>query len=494
MILVELRHPDEARDYIAQAVLIQRVQRPGTENIKTALMDALALSSAGHPVTPLGLLADLHALVFDPSTAAWVKQPYTMPGWPAGLQQRYEDFVLSKLPADWTFERASSALLRYTDAERPRGLAYLVRQLRERWNLGGVEISPAVFRTLLKANIEDLVRQGMESFEKNGPLPLLTQQYEDWIRAAKRTGEVLDVVDVVAIERKVALAEMREFVAHKQVLQAARWIEDQLPARAVPPRSGRREVPTRILDEDQYPVGGYTSISNKGSIESLLHSQLAFIEEDAAARPDLFDLKFVRDELFYYSRDENQFRRRRRAFLFVFDPSLTEAKVKDLELPYQRIVLACALVLASVRKLLDWQSADAIRFELIFPRSKGTSPLADEAKLFERMLMEERANGLVQVLRDGGDDGPTIEAEVLNTPMGFATHANLMSQQWQTQIVRLGCDIEWSELDGPLMNVLNITGPSPALTDGYGDPILQPDTPALALWQEVTRQLLSEWL
>jgi vWA domain found in the FtsH ternary systems/N-terminal helical region fused to the FtsH ternary system vWA domain len=491
---IELRQPDEARDYIAQAVLIQRVQRPGTENIKAALLDALAISSAGHPVPPLGVLADLHALLFDPATSAWVKQPYAVPGWPAGVQQRYEDFVLSKLPADWTFERASSALLRYSEAERPRGFAYLVRQLRERWNLGGVEISPAVFRTLLKANVEDLVRQGMESFEKSGPVALLVNQYEEWIRAAKRTGEVLDIVDVVAIERRVALAEMREFVAHKQVLQATRWIEDQLPARAVPPRSGRREVPTRILDEDQYPVGGYTSISNKGSIESLLHSQLAYIEDDATARPDLFDLKYVRDELFYYSRDENQFRRRRRAFLFVFDPSLTEAKVKDLELPYQRIVLACAVVLASVRKLLDWQSADAIRFEMIFPRSKGASPLTDEAKLFERLLMEERANGVVQVLRDGGDDGPTLDAEVLNTPMGFAPHAEAMSQHWQTQIVRLGCDIVWSELDGPLLNILNITGPSPALSDAYGEPILLVDAPVLTHWPETTRQLLSEWL
>ena len=57
-------------------------------------------------------------------------------------------------------------------------------------------------------------------------------------------------------------------------------------------------MPTRVLDEDQYPVGGYTSISTRGSIESLLHSQLAYMEPES---PDLFDMKFVRDELFYYS-------------------------------------------------------------------------------------------------------------------------------------------------------------------------------------------------
>ena len=30
----------------------------------------------------------------------------------------------------------------------------------------------------------------------------------------------------------------------------------------------------------------------------------------------MFDIKFIRDELLYYSRDENQFLRRRRAFVF----------------------------------------------------------------------------------------------------------------------------------------------------------------------------------
>src|SRR5262249_57603158 len=114
-----------------------------------------------------------------------------------------------------------------------------------------------------------------------------------------------------------------------------------VPHQKVKPLAGRQEVPTRVLDEDTYPVGGYSSISTKGTIESLLHSQLAYMEE---ARPDLFDIKFVRDELFYYARDENQFLRRRRAFAFVLAPDLAQARFKDPEPPGQRLVLALALV------------------------------------------------------------------------------------------------------------------------------------------------------
>ena len=84
----------------------------------------------------------------------------------------------------------------------------------------------------------------------------------------------------------------------------------------VKPLAGRREVPTRVLDEDTYPVGGFTSLSTKGTVESLLQSQLAYMEREPELRPDLFDVKYVRDELYYYSRDENQFLRRRRTFVF----------------------------------------------------------------------------------------------------------------------------------------------------------------------------------
>ena len=50
-----------------------------------------------------------------------------------------------------------------------------------------------------------------------------------------------------------------------------------------------------VLDEDTYPVGGFASISTKGSVESLLHSQLAYMEREAELRPDLFDVKYLRE-------------------------------------------------------------------------------------------------------------------------------------------------------------------------------------------------------
>ena len=74
-------------------------------------------------------------------------------------------------------------------------------------------------------------------------------------------------------------------------------------------RKRRYSVATNIMEEDHYPIGGFTSISNRGTVESMVRSELAYIDE--GMRPDLFDIKFARNELLFYSRDENQFLRRR---------------------------------------------------------------------------------------------------------------------------------------------------------------------------------------
>jgi hypothetical protein len=209
--------------------------------------------------------------------------------------------------------------------------------------------------------------------------------------------DVLAEEDVKALEQKTALQSMGEYVAHRQVLQMAARLEEGLPKHKVNPLFGRREVPTRILDEDAYPVGGFSSISTRGGIESLLQSQLAYMEKEKERRPDLFDLKYLRDELYYYSRDENQFLRQRRSFLFVLAPDLVHARFKDAELPCQRIVLALAMLLAAVRKLSEWLSSDSLRFEFLFVAEGEKRALEEESKLLALLFREEIESKTVAV-------------------------------------------------------------------------------------------------
>src|SRR5262249_40245758 len=112
-------------------------------------------------------------------------------------------------------------------------------------------------------------------------------------------------------------------------------------------------------------------------------------------RPDLFDIKYLRDELLYYARDENQFLRRRRTFAFVLFPDLVHTRFKDADLPYQRGVLLAALLVVAVRKLSDWLSTDALTFVFFVV---GQDELAPELSLLRTLLQEQIDTGTVVIV------------------------------------------------------------------------------------------------
>src|SRR5262249_45192657 len=142
----------------------------------------------------------------------------------------------------------------------------------------GVRLSPGVIKSALEASPEEIHTQGFESLARDGLQAALAPQYEMLIAAARRTAEVLGPEDISQLERGTVLKPEGEQLAERQVLQAANLLEAALPRHRLRPRARRMEVPTRILDEDTYPVGGFTSLATRGSVESLLHSQLAFME------------------------------------------------------------------------------------------------------------------------------------------------------------------------------------------------------------------------
>jgi hypothetical protein len=477
----DLHNLDDARRYLLQGLWLTRTSRPDPDRVKAPLDWLLQLANDGQPLLPIGVVADFGHLAFRGDHAVSAKDLPHVPNWPPTLSRSYEDHVLGKLYTDWTFERAVDALRRYTGADRPRGLAYTLKQFRERAKLGGVELSPAVIRGLTTANPKDLLAQGFESLTHDGPMPVLVQQYEDLVSTMRRMTEVLGAEDVAALEQRTALADMSLYVAHRQIVQLTTAIEARLPQRPVRPHLGRKEVPTRIHDEDQYPVGGYTSISNRGSIESLLHSQLAFMESDPAESPDMFDIKFARDELFFYSRDENQFLRRRRTFVMVFAADLVAARLKDAELPYQRIVLACATVLAMIHKLSDWLSNDAIRFELLFVQADDKVPLDDEFELFQILLRELREIGVV-----------TIEAVASLTEA--TQRCILASRQSQVHVLEISVKSPRSEPDGVVMTSLTINAASPQLLDGFAAPVPIDSTDAMDHWSRTVLTILELWV
>ena len=393
--IYEIHGAAEARRFLAEGLWLQRVVTPGVSTVGPTLRWAMEVVSGGEPLPPVGIVADVGHLILraelDAGAGPAGRGAPEVPGWPAGLARRYEDLVLGKLDADGSIARAADALSRYSGRDRDRGLAFVLEQLRRRAGFGGVLLNPAAMKAALEVPPDELLAAGWDSLASDGPMPVLPTLYEGWVATAREMHDALGPEDVFELEHRTALAAFSQRVGLRQVLQAAAEFEAAVAAERPRIHARRHDVATRILDEDTYPVGGFSSIATRGSIESLLHSQLAYMEPDE--RPDLFDIKFVRDELLYYARDENQFFRRRRTFVFALYPDLALARVKDVELPRQRVVLALGLLVALSRRLTEWLSDEAIAFEFLFVRQGEAEPMAAERALVEMVLREPIANG-----------------------------------------------------------------------------------------------------
>jgi hypothetical protein len=476
----ELRDPEDARRFVLQGLWCQRVVPPSGVTVRTALEWAAEAASEGMPLPPVGFLADLGHVAFGLDLESrQTRNAVVVPSIPINLLRTYEDHVLGKVYADWTFIEASDALRRYQGRDKARGLAFLLRQFQERADFPGVEMAPGILRGLLEGVPEELLNEGWESLRQEAD-PLLTGLYDGLITATRRTAEMLSPTDLFELKHGYALHPEGERLARRQVLHAAEVLAASLPRHRVRPTPRRQEVPTRILDEDTYPVGGFTSISTKGTPESLLHSQLAFMEADD--RPDLFDIKFLRDELLYYSRDENQFLRRRRTFVFVFSADLVKARFKDSGLPYQRGVMLLALTVMLVRKLTEWLTTDSLQFQMLFPTPEDarTPPLAAEMELLRTLLPEQIINGVLFLRRVAPGEPMTLCSQ--------------WSRRSMVHCLAAGVQPPALKPTDTVVNRLELSGARPSLGDADQPPALVEGEDPVDSWAQALQQILGRWI
>ena len=197
-----------------------------------------------------------------------------------------------------------------------------------------------------------------------------------------------------------------------QIAEAAQLIERHLPARVRRSEATRGRTPTRVEDESAYPIGGYASISTLGGIESLVSSELIYMspaEARAAGDVDLFDLRWASGELLKYTRDESVHTRERRTICFALAPELDAARIKDPELPFQRLVVSLGGLVAGLRKLCAWLDEAELHLHVLsiasppVPGRAKSQPLEAELELIRLILREQLESGVVEIL---GLDSP----------------------------------------------------------------------------------------
>lgn len=469
----EIRNSEQARAWLLAGLSLARAAPKDGAAQRQALRVALELVGSGSPLLPLGMVADVVHLMtasLDESSSA---QRTRGASHLAGIIEQYEYYVVGKCLADASFDRAAAAIARYQGREQDKALAFVIDQLRERAGLDGVLVSPAVVRGLLQASESSVSSAMAEQEGLSAAQHDLEQMYRSLIARVRDVGDLLGKEDLFELEHRTAIAPAGERLALRQTLTARELLLEGVSNR--PPRSAarHREVPTRLLDENAYPVGGFTSISTRGTIESLLHSQLAFMERDPQARPDLFDIKFLRDELLYYSRDENQFFRRRRTILFVLYPELRATRLKDAGMPFQRIVLVLGLVLAAIDRLRQWLGEESLRFDVLLLEDNARS-LAAEHALLQLVLREAIAGG-------------TATVEWLPRSR-LAEHCAEAARTSLCQAVALLCKPREVNIRQATWAQARLDAPLPALVEG--DEVWKSEAAGITAWQETLARLL----
>jgi len=252
------------------------------------------------------------------------------------------------------------------------------------------------------------------------PLVALAAGYEALVTRARHAGALLSGKEVFVLENLTVLRRLAGRVAIEQMLEAGGQLDRALPRRPRHAPRRRGSTATRVEEEGAYPTGGFTAISTSGSIESLVSSELVYMEDGDEI--DLFDVRYAEGELLFYTRDESVHVRQRRAIHFLLDPSLERARVKDPALPWQHLVLLFGLLYTAVTRLTDWLSADALTLHLVFvgrgssarppdPGGAAPSPLASEADLARLLLREWIEKEIVEISELDRDAALTLIGE-----------------------------------------------------------------------------------
>ena len=320
----------------------------------------------------------------------------------------YEDHVLARLVADRRWTAIIEAVAAAPKDLKAAAVGLLAGQLVSRLErtgegkaLNGPGVSQAVIRRVAQRPADEVIQNGRAVLQESpATVELMVQGFEGLARAARRSKELLTDAEVFLLENVAALKGLGPRVTLAQLAEVAQQVEDRLPVRMKTSLS-EGDAPTQLEEESAFPVGGFSSISNVGSLENLVTSELIYMDDPAdpsAERPDQFDIRFVEGELLYYARDESVAVRRRRTLVLVFDGSLDGCRVQDPGERTQRLMFALGAGAAMVRRLAAWLEAEAVSFDLVFTGAhRRDSPLKEEMGVMGLLLREWRERGQVQL-------------------------------------------------------------------------------------------------
>ncbi|MEO8698568.1 MAG: hypothetical protein ABI867_00960 [Kofleriaceae bacterium] len=391
----ELRTAADVATWVAAGLCLRRVP-PAADSDDDAVVGQAILACASElgALPPAGVIADVAILL----GGARIPQSAPVSGDDTlkAAVRNYEDDVLTRLASTARFDDVLAAFAHLGPSLKPTAIALVVGALCERAAFAGLSVSPATLRRALARPREERDAAGRIELKDNTPVAeRLADSYLRLSRGARQSRALVDDREVFAIDHLEVLGSYGRRLAADHIAAAAEGITGKLPRRLPASREARGVKDTQLADDTTYPAGGFTAIttSSTSNIENLVTSELVYME-DGDDVVDLFTLRYVEGELLYYTRDDSVFRRHKHVIVFAMSADLEDARVKDPDVPWQRLVLALGLLVAAIRWLTEQLGHQALTVHLAFP----PKVLASERELVELLLEGEVKSGTVVVV------------------------------------------------------------------------------------------------
>lgn len=377
------------QDLLLAGLRLRRFQPRNPDWLNHVFTLARLLTSQGQCVPWLGFLVDLEAWIEHGGTDQMGGQHHDLASHPVYL--KYQDVVLDRWHRDPDMSRVRQAMLSRSPADRREGLLYLLETWVNAGVLPGFHANGAILATGMPGReISD--ERARDLVEMQGwPEPILALARVT-IQSFGSVRQLMDPGVVDLIERGLATMDRAPRVQMAQIITARHHLIEKLGPIIPQSVDTVRAIPTRERAAGDVPLGGYNAISTRGRFESLVPSQLVWLDIPIG-QATLFAVKHERQELLYYSRQDNRLHQRLRRIAFVIDDGLVGARNKPKSLPFQKLTLMLSSLLALWSRLEGTLAREALRLSWIFVGNRHK--LKNEFQLLSRLLAPEVAEGRI---------------------------------------------------------------------------------------------------
>lgn len=303
-------NPEDLQTYL-WASLSQRAHKtePSTQLFRQAISWYTELYSKGWDRLPFFVVYDLGYLLLESSKFQFrTNQDLILT---ESNSVSYQNRVINRFATLPIFSELHDIVV-----EAPTNKPYIVAILAcwlspiKKCSLESLQTSTQVLRQLTSPalSIEQSVSNIESLLETSN---YFSEQLEEIVEifSSVHLGNLIPPEELFIVKNIECLSNPALRIAAKQI----GWLEQQMGDVDHPPVHMRKESPqshVNLSDTGLYPQGGLDQLANRGSIENLVRTELAYVDESADI--DMFTMRYLEGELLYYTRDEAQLLRRNR--------------------------------------------------------------------------------------------------------------------------------------------------------------------------------------